>query len=242
MAEAVKESIEIRWRATTLTLGLLVGSAGVHGTATASPPSCVNAAAVLNDDYSFIIGSADYSDPDSDVESGSTFRWLVNDAPFSEGSASELLLLSLDGSVSGSGQEAPLVAEGIAYDTGRWGFALALQSGGRLGFAREGNLNLTEGTIEMWIALRAPGDDPIYGFLQLIHADFLFAAACGKKRCFIDHVGQVSPDKSRCPCCDDFEINILIQPDLFRMHGQDILPSPDIRTSDNDLPVKSSRS
>lgn len=51
---------------------------------------------------------------------------------------------------------------GVAYTAGKWGSALALQPHGELSFTREGNLALNEGTIEMWVAMRADGDDPVY--------------------------------------------------------------------------------
>ena len=160
----------------TLLLAFLQGIA-LASSAWGTPPTCTNSTISLTDDYSFIIGSADYADPDSDAEFGSTFRWLVNGAPFAGGPVAQLLALHLDGSLASSGGETPLTASGIAYDTGRWGSALALQSGGSLSFARHGNLDLNEGTIEMWIALRAPGDDPVYSSRS--HYLFLYLAPNG---------------------------------------------------------------
>ena len=81
-------------------LGLFSAVLGVMtvGMAAQSPPTCANAAVRLTHDYAYAMGSADFSDPDSDVESGSTFRWLVNGVPTPAEEVAEHLLLHLDDS------------------------------------------------------------------------------------------------------------------------------------------------
>jgi hypothetical protein len=128
----------------------------------ADVPTCANVTVTLTDDYSYVVGSADFTDPDGDDQSGSTYIWSVNGTPFSNGAVAELLQLHLDGSASDSSGEMPVVAENLRYESGRWGSALALDSDGELRFARGGNLDLSEGTIEMWVAARSDGDDPVY--------------------------------------------------------------------------------
>jgi hypothetical protein len=134
------------------------------GIAFCALPLCSNAACTLTPDYTFAVGSADFSDPDSDAESGSACRWLVNGVP--QGAASpvaEGLLLHFDGTASGANGELPAVSQGASFTSGKWGQALSLGAGGRLGFARPDNLDLSEGSMELWTALRADGSDPVYG-------------------------------------------------------------------------------
>jgi hypothetical protein len=54
---------------------------------------------------------------------------------------------------------------------------LALSTGGRLRYERARNLDLTQGTIEMWVALRADGSDPIYS--SQWHVLFFYRAPSG---------------------------------------------------------------
>ena len=154
---------------------LALGSAA--GSAPASPPTCMDAAAALTFDYRYAVGSAGFSDLDGDPESGSTFRWLVNGAPAAAGEVAEDLLLPFDGSPTGANAETPDLAQGVAYATGKWGSALALAPDGSLRFGRENNLDLAEGTIDLWAALRADGDDPVYG--SRWHVLFFYQAPDG---------------------------------------------------------------
>ena len=147
------------------------------GMAAQSPPTCANAAVRLTHDYAYARGSADFFDPDGDVESGSAFRWLVNGVPTAAEEVAEHLLLHLDDSLDGCGGETANLAQGVSYASGKWGSALMLESDGRLRFEREGNLGLTEGTIEMWVAMRADGDDPV--FSSRWHVLFTYRAPDG---------------------------------------------------------------
>ncbi len=141
------------------------------------PPACHDAAAALTFDYLHAVGSAAYSDPEGDPESGSAFRWLLDGAPWVTGAVSEGLLLHLDGSADGANGETPTQALGVAYAPGRWDQALALGGGGHLGFVPAGNLDLAEGTVDLWVALRADGDDPLY--TERWHVLFYYASPGG---------------------------------------------------------------
>jgi len=144
-------------------VSLSVATAG--GSAFGSPeaePRCHDPLAVLTGDHAYVVGSAAFADPDGDLESHSAYRWLAGTEPLEEGQVLELLSLPLDEAVDGRNTERPLTAEGLAYRPGVWGSALALTQEGRLAFARQGNLDLNKGTIEMWVALRSDGGDPRY--------------------------------------------------------------------------------
>lgn len=142
-------------------LGAMALAPVAHSTSS-SLPTCADAAATLTFDYRYAIGSVDFVDLDGDPESGSTYRWLVGGAPAATGETAEGLLLHLDGSPNGANGEAPSLTQGVAYAPGRWGQALALAPDGSLRFPRADNLDLAEGTVELWVALRADGDDPVY--------------------------------------------------------------------------------
>lgn len=148
-----------------LTLGLL--SLSVPFSSRAAPtsaPTCANAAIHATSDYAYALGSADFNDADGDPESGSQFRWLKNGSTIISPTqpVSDSLLLHFDNAVIGANGEAPGQATGVAYAIGKWGQALALTSTASLRYARSNNFDPTAGTIELWVALRAAGSDPIY--------------------------------------------------------------------------------
>jgi hypothetical protein len=134
-------------------------------------PFCADPTLMPSEDYSFLVGSANPLSLQGDL-SASGFQWLINGSPGPAGEVGELLHLPLDGFVSGSGGEHPLTAV-VSFTEGRWGSAL--QPMGSYRFAREGNLALDQGTIEMWIAPIADGDDAIY--LDRMHSLFYYQAA-----------------------------------------------------------------
>jgi hypothetical protein len=127
-------------------------------------PTCANAEVHATSDYAYVIGSADFSDADEDPESGSQFRWLKNGGVVLSPTqpVSESLLLHFDNSVIGVNGETPSQAKNVTYTVGNWGQALALTSTGSLRYLRANNFDPTAGTIELWVALRAAGSDPIY--------------------------------------------------------------------------------
>lgn len=139
-----------------------VAAPGAGADGPAAAPSCRDAAVRLTDDYAYAIGSAGYADPDGDAESGSTFRWLLDGATDPAAPVAELLAVGFDGDINGRGGETPVRAAGTGVGPGRWGEALALGTGGMLAYSRASNLALDEGTIELWLALTADGDDPVY--------------------------------------------------------------------------------
>ncbi|MCS6844743.1 MAG: carbohydrate binding domain-containing protein [Caldilineales bacterium] len=147
--------------------------------APAAPPTCSNPTAALLPDYSYVVGSARFSDPDGDPENGSTFRWLANSSPVAAGPVSEGLLLHFENTAAGANGETPASASGVGYAPGRFGQALALSHPGRLTYSRINNLPLSEGTWEMWVALRANGDDPIYTQPGRWHVLLFYEAANG---------------------------------------------------------------
>ncbi|MBN1660078.1 MAG: carbohydrate binding domain-containing protein [Anaerolineae bacterium] len=171
----------VLWLAALSLLAILALAAAGAGTRAmsvpAAPPACLGAMAALTFDYRYATGSAELSDPDGDAEAGSTYRWLVNGTETEAGEVGEGLLLHLDGVASGANGEAPDLAQGVGYQPGRWGQALALADDGALRFGREGNLALNEGTLELWAAPRADGDDPVYG--SRWHVLFFYQAPDG---------------------------------------------------------------
>ncbi len=131
--------------------------------APAAAPDCGSVAISPSHDFAFLVGSSD---------TAGTYRWLRQGQPFKSGQTTQLFLLHADGSA-----DAPLEARGVAFRPGRWGSALYLEPNGGLFYAREGQLNLEEGTVEMWVASRADGSDPIYA--QRDHVLFQYRAPNG---------------------------------------------------------------
>jgi hypothetical protein len=132
--------------------------------APAVAPTCANAAIHASSDYAYAIGCADFGDADGDPESGSLFSWFKGGTLVISATqpVSESLLLHFDNAVTGVNGEAPSQAQGVNYVTGKWGQALALTATGSLRFPRQYNFDPNQGTVEMWVALRAAGSDPVY--------------------------------------------------------------------------------
>jgi hypothetical protein len=130
--------------------------------AQAAPPVCSGANIRLTPDYQYLIGSSSYIDPGGDPESGSLFAWLTNSTPLAAGPTGWELLLHFDGAPSGENGQSPTAAQNLAYAVGKWGQCLALPAYAKLQFPRTNNLSLNQGTIEMWVALRADGTNSFY--------------------------------------------------------------------------------
>ncbi len=139
---------------------------GLYGQLAAARPAglpvCSDSAASLTPDYTYVVGSAAYSDPDGNPEWGSRYRWRINGTPITDTLVAEGILLHFDGSTTGANGETPTTVQNVAYAAGKWGQALALPASGVLKYPRQYNLPLDEGTIEMWVALRADGSDSRY--------------------------------------------------------------------------------
>lgn len=160
-----------------LLTSLLLFSSAPHAAAT--PPICAHQTAALLPDYSYAVGSAGFSDPDGDPENGSAFRWLANGSSVAFGPVAEGLLLHFENTTSGANGETPASASGVGYAAGRFGQALALANPGVLTYPRANNLPLSEGTWELWVALRADGNDPIYADPNRWHVLLHYEAANG---------------------------------------------------------------
>jgi hypothetical protein len=123
------------------------------------------------------VGHADYADPDGDPEAGSEFRWVVNGSPTPTAPVPELLLLHLDNSSLAADGEPPARATGVQFGEGKWGAALSLAADGVLTYRRETNLDLDEGTVELWVAPLLDGGSPLY--VARSHCVFYYPAGNG---------------------------------------------------------------
>ncbi len=131
------------------------------GPAFGAAPSCDSAVVSLTPDYSHMIGSARFVSG-GEAESGSLFRWLTNAAVLRAGPVGEDLLLHLDGSATGANGETPSTALNVSYSPGKWSSCLALPTAARLQFSRTNNYHPDQGTVELWVALRADGTNAAY--------------------------------------------------------------------------------
>ncbi len=146
----------------SILLSVVITVVWAINSAQATPPTCNGAAISLSSDYSYFIGSAGFTDASGDAESGSLFTWLTNGVPLATEPVAENLLLHFDGTVNGVNGQTPALARNISYAPGKWGSCLALPAGGLLQFSSAASLPLCQGTIEMWVALRADATNAIY--------------------------------------------------------------------------------
>jgi len=110
-----------------------------------------------------VVPASDYSSiTASPGLSTGNYRWIINGTPAGSVPAPQLLLLHGDDSLLSTTGVAPVDAASIQYQPGRWGAAFAFAPGARLTYPRDGHLDISEGAIEMFVALRAPGRDPRY--------------------------------------------------------------------------------
>jgi uncharacterized protein (TIGR03437 family) len=131
---------------------------------------CAGVAVVPSSDYAYLIASA---------PAAGAHRWLLNGQAYQSGATTQLFLLHADNSLTATEGKQPLDSTGVSYQPGRWGSALTLGTGGLLTYARQGALDFNEGTVEMWVAPRASGDDPIY--TQRDHTLFQYRAPNGDR-------------------------------------------------------------
>ena len=143
-------------------LSMVLTVAWAYNLVHSAPPTCSGANISLSSDYTYFIGSSSYADASGEAESGGLFTWFTNGTTFASAPVGEDLLLHFDGTVSGVNGETPVLAQNIAYAAGKWGSSLALATNGQLHFSTTNNLHLNQGTIEMWVALRADGTNPVY--------------------------------------------------------------------------------
>ena len=83
-------------------------------------------------------------------------------------------------------------------------------------------------------------NDAIFSFINVRSIDFFFIATSGKQSCFIQQVGKVGPDKSRGLLGNDFQIDILGQRLVLRMHLENCFAPFNVRTANQNLAVKTS--
>ena len=106
----------------------------------------------LTPDYSFAIGSS---------TGGSAYTLTQNGQTLISGPMTQLALLHFDNSPNTTSGTSPSGAVGAAYDNGKFGKGLYLQTGN--GIRYPGALfNASEGTVEMWVAPRFNGSDSKY--------------------------------------------------------------------------------
>jgi len=101
--------------------------------------ACGNVQLQLTPDYSFAIGSS---------SGGTAYSFTLGGQPLAQGPMTQLALFHYDNSLISTSGVAPSVGSGVAYDTGKFGEGVYLQSGS--GIKYPGNiLDVSEGTIEM---------------------------------------------------------------------------------------------
>ena len=107
-------------RRSILLLSMLVVVLGVTAAwcRPAASPTCSNAQVRLLHDYTYLIGSADFNDPDGS-ESVSSYRWLVNSTPSISDTLAECWRLYIDVRCAGVNVASPALSQNRAYSAGR---------------------------------------------------------------------------------------------------------------------------
>ena len=80
----------------------------------------------------------------------------------SEQSVTRLGLYHFDGALTNTAGAAPVEAQGVSLIPGKWGTAASVGKGGVLKYPFKDNLDMKEGTIEMWISPKVDGTDPAF--------------------------------------------------------------------------------
>ncbi|HEY3836229.1 MAG TPA: LamG-like jellyroll fold domain-containing protein, partial [Bryobacteraceae bacterium] len=119
--------------------------------------TCPNLSAVPSLDYSNVVASSD-----TPLPPGNWYEWFVNGQPSTPGQVSQLFLLHADGNATSAEGITAIISRNVNYAPGKWGSALTVGSGGTLSYPRNGSIDFNEGSIEMWIAPLADGNDPRY--------------------------------------------------------------------------------
>jgi uncharacterized protein (TIGR03437 family) len=114
--------------------------------------SCGNVQLQLTPDYSFAIGSSN---------GGSAYTITENGQTLSSGPMTQLALVHFDNSLNTTSGISPSNPAGAAYDNGRFGKGVYLQSGTGMTYPAA-LFNVSEGTVEMWIAPRSNGSDQAF--------------------------------------------------------------------------------
>jgi len=152
-------------------------------TGAAHAQSSCNVGLSLTPDYQYAIGTS---------IGGGTYTFTLNGQPIATGSVAQLALFHFDNSLNSTSGTGPSSGgTGAAFDVGKFGQGMYLQSGGAPTYP--GSLfNVSEGTVEMWVALRFDGDDPVFAnaddllfFYSASNGDFLTIAIDGQ------HTGRV---------------------------------------------------
>src|ERR1017187_386944 len=118
----------------------------------AAQPTCGNVQLQLTSDYSLAIGSS---------TGGSAYTVTQGGQTLASGPMTQLALLHYDNTLNTTSGTSPSNPAGAAYDNGKFSKGLYLQTG--TGIAYPGALlNVSEGTVEMWIAPRFNGSDPTF--------------------------------------------------------------------------------
>ncbi len=118
----------------------------------AAQPTCRNVQLQLTPDYSFAIGSS---------TGGSAYTITQSGQTLASGPMTQLALLHYDNSMTTTSGTSPSNPAGAAYDNGKFGKGLYLQTGTGITYPGA-SLNVSEGTVEMWIATRFNGSDQAF--------------------------------------------------------------------------------
>jgi hypothetical protein len=103
-------------------------------------------------------------------------------------SVRRLMLAHFDGSLTSTSSVSPVASSRVKFVPGKWGSAIQVETGGILKYPLQGSLDLSEGTIEMWIAPVVDVRDPIY--TKYNHALLLYHSPAAEQFLVSESVGR----------------------------------------------------
>jgi hypothetical protein len=104
-------------------------------------------------DFGFAVGSSN---------GGSGYTFTLGGQTLAQEPVMQFALFHYDNSLASTSGIAPLNSAATSFSSGRFGSVVALAIGGVLAYPAPGNLSLTDGTIEMWIAPTSDGSSAVY--------------------------------------------------------------------------------
>jgi hypothetical protein len=92
----------------------------------------------------------------SDAEEGSMYEWTVNDESVQSGTVPTTFLAHFDGNTQTASGENPVSQGSVAYESAKYGQGMV----GTADYSMSGNIDVTQGTLDLWFTLKKPLNDP----------------------------------------------------------------------------------